>query len=69
MMKTVFGKERGKLLAFLATVINCAAEAKGKFKRIGIVGDSVRKLFDTVGVIAEEVQALLRERLSDSIRV
>lgn len=64
MMKTGFGKERGKLLAFLSTVINCAAEAKGKFKRIGAVVDSVRKLFDTVGVIAEEVQALL----TDSIR-
>lgn len=38
-------------------MINCAADAKGKFKRIGIVVGSVKKLFDTVGVNAEEVQA------------
>lgn len=61
MVKTVFVKKRRKFLAFLSMVINCAAEAKRKSERIEMVVDAVRKIFDIVGVSAEEVQAPLRE--------
>lgn len=56
-----FCKDKIKFLAFLAMVINCAAEAERKSKRIKIAVDTTRKFLDIVESTGEEVQGLLRE--------
>ena len=55
---------RIQVLAFLAMMINCAAEVEKKSERIEIIVDAVRKFWDVEGITGVEEQELLAFRLT-----
>ena len=59
-----FCEDRIRVLAFLAMMINCAAEVEKKSERIEIIVDAVRKFWDVEGITGVEEQELLAFRLT-----
>ena len=53
--------DKGQFLAFIAMVINCAVEMKGKTERIRMVLDAARRFLKIEDISGEDLDKLLRE--------
>ncbi|XP_044062409.1 uncharacterized protein LOC122880942 [Siniperca chuatsi] len=53
--------DKKRFLAFIAMVINCAAEIKGKSERIKMVLDAARRFLNVVDTSGEDLDVTLRE--------
>ena len=56
--------DRKRFLAFIAMVINCAVEIKGKSERIKMILDAARRFLDVEDVSGEDLDNVLREGFS-----
>lgn len=48
-------------LAFIAMVINCAIEVKGRSERINMVSEAARRFLNIVDISEEDLDTLLKD--------
>ncbi|CAM4675085.1 unnamed protein product [Leuciscus chuanchicus] len=62
----VIGVDKKRFLGFIAMVVNCAVEIKGKSERIKMVLDAARRFLDIVDISGEELDDTLRKEFIPS---